>query len=80
MRAEFLAHQINAGGDVAPLIAAADLQLALSCLAEVKKIEGLEQHVAEFGVADSGFAIFHSGPDAFLSDHHVHGKMFSDLP
>src|SRR5262249_27021608 len=50
---EFLARQIYACRDVAPLIAAANLQLAIVVAAEHKKIKRLKQHVAELGVADA---------------------------
>ena len=77
--AEFFARQFDAGGDVAPLIAAADLQFAIVIAIEHVKIKRLQQHVAEFGVADADFAVFHAGADAFLGDHLVDGKMFSDV-
>ena len=75
----FLRHEINAGGDVAPLVAAADLQFAIVLLAQMIKIKRLQQHVAELGVADAGLAVFHARADAFLGDHHVDGKMFADV-
>src|SRR5581483_10462396 len=77
--AEFFSAEVDAGGDVAPLIAATDLEFAVEFLAEVIEIECLEEHVAEFGVADAGFAVFHAGADAFLGDHHVDGKMLADV-
>src|SRR5439155_21699550 len=50
---EFFATKLDAGGDVAPLVAAADLQLAFVVAAQDVKVEGLEQHIAELGVADA---------------------------
>jgi hypothetical protein len=77
---KFFAAEITAGGNVAPLIAAADLQFAIKFLAQMVEIERLEQHVAEFSVADAGFAVFHAGADAFLGNHHVYGEMLADFP
>jgi len=45
------ARELGADGDVAPL-SVRDLQLAGVGLAQVIEVEALEQHVAEFGVAD----------------------------
>ena len=69
-RAQFFPRQIDAGGDIAPLIAAADLQFAIVVAAKHVKIECLQQHVAELGVADAHFAILHARADAFLGNHH----------
>jgi hypothetical protein len=80
MRAQFLAAEVHARSDIAPLIAAADLEFAIVVLAQAIKIERLQQHVAEFGVTDAGFAIFHPGAHALLGHHHVDGKMLSDIP
>jgi hypothetical protein len=71
--------QVNAGGDVAPLVAAADLQLAAEIAAEHVKIKRLEQHVAELGVADARLAVLHAGADAFLGHHLVDGKILADV-
>ena len=76
---ELLAGEVDAGGDVAPLIAAADLQLAVVVAAEDVEIEGLEQHVAELGVADADLAVFHAGADAFLGHHLVDGEVLADV-
>src|SRR5439155_7426479 len=77
--AEFLAAQVDSGGDVAPLIAAADLQFAIVFLAEHVKVQCLEQHVTELGVADADLAVFHSGAHAFLLDHLIDGEMLADV-
>ena len=76
--AEFFADEVGAGGDVAPLIGAADLELAVVGFAQVVEIVGLEQHVAELGVADAGVA-FHAGANAVLRHHDVDGKIFPDV-
>ena len=45
--------QINARNDVAPLIAATDLQETALILSQAQKIHGLQQHVAEFRVGNT---------------------------
>src|SRR5690348_3006916 len=76
---EFLARQIDTSGNIAPLIAATDLELASVITAEDVKIESLEEHVAEFGVADPDLAVFHAGSNAFLGDHLIHGEVLADI-
>ena len=51
-----LADQVDAGGDVAPLVGAAHLQLDAVRGVEVPEVVGLQQHVAELGVRDAGLA------------------------
>jgi hypothetical protein len=53
---DFFADEVGAGGDVAPLLGAADLEFAVEDLAEVAKIVGLKQLVAELGETNAGFA------------------------
>ena len=55
--AQFFADEIGAGGDVAPLVGGTDLDFAVGRLAQVAKIKGLEQHVAEFRITDAAFAL-----------------------
>src|SRR4030095_11831829 len=62
--AQFFAAQVDAGSNVAPLVAAADLQLAVVIAPQDVKIESLQKHVAEFGVTNAGLTIFHAGPNA----------------
>ena len=45
--------QVDAGRDVAPLVAAADLQLAAVLVVQVHEVVRLQQHVAELGVAQA---------------------------
>ena len=61
------------------MVAAANLELAVVVAAEHVEIEGLEQHVAELGVADAGLAILHARADALLGDHLVDGEMLADV-
>ena len=76
--AEFFADELGAGGDIAPLVGAADLELAVVGLAEVAKIVGLKELVTELGVADTALA-FHAGLDRVLGKHDVEGEKFSDV-
>ena len=55
--AEFLPDEVNAGGDVAILIGTADLQLTIVRFAQMQKIVRLQQHVAEFRIADAAVAL-----------------------
>ena len=47
------ADEVDAGGDVAPLVGAAHLQLDVVVLVQPPEVVGLEQHVAELGVGDA---------------------------
>ena len=78
--ADFLADEVSTGGDVAPLVRTADLELAFVLWFDVQVIEivSLQELVAEFGVADPG-AAFHARADAVLGDHDVDRKIFSDV-
>lgn len=76
--AEFFADELGAGGDIAPLVGAADLELAVVGLAEVAKIVGLKELVTELGVADTALA-FHAGLDRVFGEHDVEGEKFSDV-
>ena len=74
----FFADEIGAGGEVAPLVGAADLEFAAEGLAEVQEVIGLQELVAELGIADAGVA-FHAGLHGVLCEHDVEGKIFSDF-
>ena len=66
------------GGDVAPLVGAAHLQLDVLVLAEPPEVVGLEQHVAELGVGDPVLAL-HAVPDRLLGHHLVDGHVLADV-
>ncbi len=59
------ADQLDAAGEVAPLVAAAELEPDAVVAVEVQVVHRLQQHVAELGVADAGLE-----PAA----HHVAGE------
>ena len=48
--------------------------------AQVIKIVGLQEHVAELGVADAIVAIFHAGADRFLGHHGVDREVLAHVP
>ena len=76
---ELASTQLDTGGDVAPLIAAADLQLAIVRFLQMIKIEGLQEHVGKLGVADAHLAILHAGAYAFLGHHAVDGEVLANV-
>ena len=45
------ATQVDPGGDVAPLVAAADLEFATFVLVQIGEVVCLQQHVTELGIA-----------------------------
>ncbi|MFM1944721.1 MAG: hypothetical protein RI897_3703 [Verrucomicrobiota bacterium] len=79
LSAEAFTAEVDAGGDIAPLVGSADLEFAIVVAAEDVEVEGLEQHVTELGIADTGFAVFHAGADAFFGDHHIDGEVFAGI-
>ena len=72
-------NEIDPGGDVSPLVAAADLQFAILRFAKIMKIKRLQDHVAELGVADAHVAILHPRTHAFLRDHGVDLEVLADV-
>ena len=76
--AAHLADQLDAGGDVAPLVAAAGLQLAAFLVVQVEKVVGLQQHVAELGEGDAFFAV-DAVAHRVLGDHVVDGEMLAGI-
>lgn len=72
------AGEVDAGGDVAPLVAAADLKLAAVVAVEMDEVVGLKEHVGEFGVADAAFAT-QAVLDRVLGEHDVDGEVFSNV-
>src|SRR5918995_875011 len=71
-----LSDQFDSGGDVAPLIAAADLKLATLGTKQMPEVVGLYGHVAEFGVADSAL---HPASNAFFLEHEAEGKVLTRI-
>ena len=78
--AGFFAGELRADGDVAPLVAAADLEFAVFRLVEVVEVVALEQHIGEFRVADAGFIVAAEARfDAFFGHHGIDREVFSDV-
>ena len=46
---------------------------------EVVEVVGLEEHVAELGVADADLAVFHACAHGFFCDHLIDGEVFADV-
>jgi hypothetical protein len=67
------------GGDVAPLIAAADLQLAAKMVVQVDEVVRLQQHVAELGVAHAAVGPFEPRADGILGQHHVDREVLAHV-
>ena len=71
--------QVDATGDIAPLIRAADLQPATVSVIQLGKIEGLQNHVAEFCKADACAFAVEPLPNGFFADHIVDRKVLADV-
>jgi hypothetical protein len=67
------------GHDVAVLVAPGDLERAVGGAAQVEEVVGLENHVAELGVADPLLAGMEALPHRVLLDHHVDGEVLADV-
>ena len=76
LRALAPADQLDARGDVAPLVAAAHLQLAALGPIEVPEVVGLDEHVAELGEADPGL---HPAPHRLLLQHVAEGEVLAGV-
>ena len=79
LAAGLAADQLRAGGDVAPLVGAAELQFATYGFVQVQEVVGLHELVGEFGERHPfAFAV-----EAFLyrifGHHVVHGNQLADV-
>ena len=76
--AELAADELGACGDVAPLVRAAELQLAVFSLIEVQEVVSLEQLICEFGERE---AVARLAVETFLhrllGHHIVDGKVLA---
>ena len=73
-----LAQQFNPHNDIAPLIAAAQLQGAVIAVIQHHKVVGLQQHIAELSKGNA-VALLVTPPHRFLSQHIVDGKMLANI-
>ena len=74
-----LADEVDAHGDVAPLVAAAELDVAAVVEMQAQEVVGLEQHVAELGVGDPLIRTLEAGLDGLLGHHLVDGEVLADV-
>src|SRR5690606_10222288 len=65
------ASKVYSPGDIAPLIATTNLQGAVIAMIKLRKIQGLQQHVGEFGERDTFAFTLNPLLDRFLIDHIV---------
>src|SRR5262249_10234263 len=73
-----LSNEIDARRNVAPLIAAAQLQDAAVAIEQLKKIVRLQDQIAELGEGNAVLA-FQATADGFLLQHVVHSEMLARL-
>ena len=65
--------------DVAPLVAAPELEIAAVVEVEAEEVVGLEQHVAELGVRDALIGAFETALDGLLGHHLVDGEVLAHI-
>ena len=71
--------QIDAGGDVAPLVRAADLQRHAVQLIQAGKVVTLQQIVRELGKGDTLIVTIQTLLHRFFVDHLVNREVFTDI-
>ena len=77
--AQLAADQLRTGGDVAPLVGAAQLHLAVHRLVEVQEVEALYQLVGEFGERHAVALAAETLLDRVFSHHVVDGDALADV-
>ena len=70
--------EVDARGEVAPLVGAAGLQGAAVAAVELEVVVALEDLVRELGEGDAGFAVEARG-DGFLREHPVDREVLADV-
>ena len=73
------AGQVDTGGDVAPLIGAADLQGYAVQLVQAGEIIALQQVIGELGKGDALVVAVQALLHRFLVDHLVNGEVLADI-
>ncbi|MNE74712.1 hypothetical protein D3C80_1708080 [compost metagenome] len=71
--------QVDTGGDVTPLIGAADLQRHAVQFIQTGKVITLQQVVREFGKGDALIVAVQTLFDRFLVDHLIDGEVLADV-
>ena len=72
------ADEVDAGGDVAPLVGPGHLELAALGLVQDAEVVGLQEHVGELGEGDAVVPL-DPGPDRVLGQHRVDGDVLADV-
>ena len=70
---------VDAHGDVAPLVAPAELDVAAVVEVEPEEVVGLEQHVAELGVGDALVRTLEAALDGLLGHHLVDREVLAHV-
>ena len=71
--------QVDSGGDVPPLVAPAELNLAAVTFVQHHKVVRLKKHVAELSVAQAAVGSFEPALDRVFGEHYVDRKMLPDV-
>ena len=70
---------VDAHGDVAPLVAAAELHVAAVVEVQAEEVVGLQQHVAELGVGDPLVRALEAALDRLLGHHLVDREVLAHV-
>src|SRR5690606_23486148 len=73
------AGQVSTTGDIAPLIAAADLQGAVVTMVKLRKVVGLQQHIGEFSKGNTFTFTLNALLDRLFINHVIDGKVLADI-
>ena len=71
--------EVEPGRQVAPLVAAAELQGAAVAAEQLEEVQALQELVAELGVGDALLGV-QPGRDGVLGDHLVDAEVLADVP
>ncbi len=71
--------QVDTGGDVTPLVGAADLQLDAMHTVQAGEVVALQQVIGEFGEGDADIVAIQALLNRFLVNHLVNGEVLTDV-
>jgi len=71
-----LANEIASGGDIAPLVAATELQRAPVAIEQRQEVEGLKHEIRELGIRDP-VLLLDAALHRLLREHVVHGEVLA---
>ena len=77
--AAHLADEVDPHGDVAPLVAATELEVAAVIEVQAQEVVGLQQHVAELGVGDALVGPLEAGAHRLLGHHLVDREVLAHV-